>query len=177
MTELSDEELSQLISRQPSVYLRAAYDRYSGPLLRFIYRFTENREAAEEILQDIFEQLLSGKFHTSSGSLKAWLFTVAKNKSLNYIGKSAYKLSERLVEDVHFNEDCIETRLIQSNLLRQLASAEASLPEDLNLTWNLRKEGLDYRQIADRLSIPVGTVKSRFFRLVEYLKKELSHET
>ena len=53
---------------------------------------------------------------------------------------------------------------------------ENNLSTDLRETWNLRKDGFDYQEIADRLSIPLGTVKSRFHRLTLILRKELGHE-
>ena len=58
-----------------------------------------------------------------------------------------------------------------------LGRLESRMPEELRATWALRKQGQDYKTIAKNLSIPLGTVKSRFHRLVEYLRKELGNET
>ena len=160
---------------------RQVYDRHAGPLFRFVYRFTENREAAEEILHDTFIQLLSGKFKADSdsetnGSLKSWLYTVARNRSLNYRKKLSYEVKDDATiaeaASVHDQED----HTITADLMRRLAFAESGLPQDLSETWHLRKQGVDNAEISKRLSIPVGTVKSRFFRLVEHLKREFKNE-
>ncbi len=160
---------------------RRVYDRYSVPLFRFLYRFTANSQAAEEILHDIFVQLLSGKYSGDpDSSLKSWLFTVAKNRGLNYSKRESSRRHEvsngaALLELVSSSQD-LEAEIVKSNLLKKLSVAEKTLPSDLSETWALRKSGLDHSQIADRLSIPVGTVKSRFSRLVTMLKPEFDHE-
>ncbi len=69
-------------------------------------------------------------------------------------------------------ESDFEQSFINHNLLKNLSHLENSLPADLKQTWDLKKQGLDYQQISQALSIPVGTVKSRFSRLVDHLKKE-----
>jgi RNA polymerase sigma factor (sigma-70 family) len=153
---------------------RSLYDRYSSPLFRFIYRFTLNQQVAEEILHDIFLQLLNDKYNASEGNLKGWLFTVAKNKSLNHAKKSSFEVSQDLAIENAASESDLEQSLITQNLFKNLSLVENNLPEELKQTWNLRKQGLDYQQISQALSIPVGTVKSRFSRLVGHLKKEFN---
>lgn len=151
---------------------RSLYDRYSSPLFRFIYRFTSNQQIAEEILHDIFIQLLNDKYNASEGNLRSWLFTVAKNKSLNHVKKASFEISEDLVIANAASESDLEQSLITHNLFKNLSLVESHLPTDLKQIWSLRKQGLDYQQISQVLSIPIGTVKSRFSRLVDHLKKE-----
>lgn len=170
---MTDEELESLFVKNPEKSFQAVYDRYSGPLFRFLYRFTGNNQASEEILHDIFVELLGGKFR-EEGSLKSWLFTVAKNRGLNYARKSVRVVQKDLSREVSVQN--LEEETIHAGLLSHLQKVEAYLPLDLKETWNLRKSGMDYAQIAEKLSIPVGTVKSRFSRLVEVLKKEFESE-
>lgn len=150
-----------------------AYERYSGPVFRFLIRFTGDTRAAEEILHDVFLELLSGRYQKTEGAtLKDWLFAVAKNRGLNY-AKRAVNRKPHASSDV--NDDLktnIEEGLIEKDLHLQLVRAENALAPDLRETWELRKQGLDYQEIADALSIPIGTVKSRFSRLVTALRTE-----
>ena len=171
---LSDNDLYfqlKIDSKKESAF-RILYDRYSSSLFRFIYRFTLNKQVAEEILHDIFIQLLSDKYNASEGNLKSWLFAVAKNKSLNHAKKASFETSDDLAIAEATSESDFEQSFINYNLLKNLSLLESNLPSDLRLTWNLKKQGLDYQQISQTLSIPVGTVKSRFSRLVDHLKKE-----
>ncbi len=163
------------------LYLSAAYrelyDRHAAPLFRFVYRFTLNRESTEEILQDIFTQLISGKFSVEqNGGLKRWLYTVAKNKSLNHLKSHVREVKDQASMESARSAVDLEAELIATELGSDLARAQAALPADLRETWRLKTLGLSYEQIADELAIPVGTVKSRFHRLLQFLKKELIHD-
>jgi RNA polymerase sigma factor (sigma-70 family) len=175
MTEENDNDLEKLFLQSPRENFRAVYVRYSGSLFRFLYRFTVNNQVSEEILHDIFMELLGGRFKAlEHGSLKSWLFTVAKNRGLNH-----QKKCSRLVEsDMSTlpSSDNLEEQAVNRSLLQHLEKAETTLPEEIRETWNLRKLGLDNQEIASKLSIPLGTVKSRFSRLTDYLRKEFDHE-
>lgn len=170
----NDLYLQLKIDSKKEVAFRSLYDRYSSSLFRFIYRFTSNQQVAEEILHDIFIQLLSDKYNPSEGNLKSWLFTVAKNKGLNHARKASFETAEEAPIASAVADSDFEQTFIVSDLLKNLSLVENTLPTDLRQTWNLRKQGLDYQQISQALSIPVGTVKSRFSRLVDHLKKEFN---
>jgi RNA polymerase sigma factor (sigma-70 family) len=169
MTELSDEQLIARLKSDPEKVFRTLYDRHSGALLRFIFRFTANRQVTEEILHDIFVELLGGNFREfAAGGLKSWLFTLAKNKSLNSQRRQQEALDPATLVDVN----SLEEKTALDFALKRLENSEKSLPTDLLETWRLRQQGHGYQQIADQLSIPLGTVKSRFHRLVLFLREE-----
>ncbi len=170
----SDEALYSKILEKSEEAFRTLYERHSRPLFGFIYRFTGCREVAEEILHDTLLELLSGKFKIEpNANLKSWLYTIAKNKGLNYLKKKKREFSNDEVIETAASDFNLETKTINSDLIKNLNLAEKILPDELKHTWHLRKRGLDNLQIAEELSIPVGTVKSRFHRLVEFLRKEL----
>ena len=172
---MSDEEIERSFLWDSEKYFQLVYDRYSGPLFRFLYRFTGNNQASEEILHDIFIELFAGKFSFSeSGGLKSWLFTVAKNRGLNHRKKALRETKQDL--SLVPSEENLEQNTMQLGLLSHLAKIERHLPHDLKETWDLRKNGLGYAEIAETLSVPVGTVKSRFSRLVEFLRQEFKNE-
>ena len=146
---------------------RAMYERHSGALLRFLFRFTADQARAEELLHDVFLEFLNSKSEIAPGALQGWLFTVAKNKALNH---QRHRSFEESVED--FSETAAPTDDSTEQALAKLAASEARLPADLRETWGLRRQGLGYEEIAARLAIPLGTVKSRFHRLVLVLREE-----
>jgi RNA polymerase sigma factor (sigma-70 family) len=168
MSELSDEQLVARLPRDPEIAFRQLYQRYSSVLLRFIYRFTGNQQLAEEILHDIFLELLNGRHaEFPPGGLKSWLFTVAKNKSLNHLRRQQRETPKQAAPFCDWEEKAA----LQLDL-HKLEASEMALPEDLRATWNLRRTGLDYQQIAEILSVPLGTVKSRLNRLITFLREE-----
>ena len=171
MEENSDAILESRYLANPETGFAALYDRYSDSLFRFIFRFAGNPTLAEEILHDVFLQLLSGKYRADEQSnLKAWLFTVAKNRALNVVARHTHEIDspiEHIPDPMRFDHE-----LIEIDLHAHLRRMENGLPPDLKQTWDLRRQGMDYQQIATELEIPVGTVKSRMSRLVETLRKD-----
>ncbi len=174
MTNFKDHDLYEmLVTSEKEAAFRCLYERHSGGVFRFLYRFTLNSQLAEELLQDIFIELLESRLDkTAEINVKAWLFTLAKNKSLNLLKKMSHETkNDRAILAAVSSEDA-EAVVVGDDLLRRLARLEPHLPADLQQTWSLRKDGLDYKEIAEMLSIPIGTVKSRLSRLVEFLSRE-----
>lgn len=172
MVESTDEQLVADLKSNPQAF-RALYDRHAGVLLRFIFRFTGNQQTAEEVLHDVFLELLNGNFDRfPPGGLKPWLFTTAKNKSLNLQRRLRHEMREMDASEAVDSLD-LEQKMHLTFVHRKLAVAEKEMPPDLLETWQLRRQGFDYQKIANHLAIPLGTVKSRFHRLVAYFREEL----
>lgn len=169
----SDEEMLRIMKTDRELGFRRIYDRYGGPLLRFIVRFVGSQQIAVEILHDIFVELLEQNFRElKDGSLKNWLFTVAKNKSLNHLRQNKREVkSPQLIENAQ-TED-LETKMELRNLAQAVILLEPQLPKGIREVWDLRRQGMSYLTISQRLMIPVGTVKSRFHSLVNLLKEAL----
>lgn len=173
----NDEDLFKRWQLDPSGTFPLIYDRYASVLFRYIYRFSGQRQIAEEILHDVFVEILKDTYRPQSADhFKSWLFTVAKNKSLNVgRGKGREVFSEESLRSAE-DPSHMEENLSAQQTAREFSRAEEALPEELASTWRLRKEGHDYQEISLRLGIPIGTVKSRFHRLVSYFQKELNLE-
>ena len=61
----SDDEILKTWRRDPDAGFRLLYQRYAGSLLRYVYRFMGNQEQAEEILHDVFTQILKEDFSST----------------------------------------------------------------------------------------------------------------
>jgi len=172
MTHLADEQLVARLKSEPEAAFRLLYDRHSSLLFRFIFRFTGNSEVAEEVLHDTFLELLKGNFtDLGCGGVKPWLFTIAKNKSLNLQRRAK---AESADFDNVAGPGNLEDGFALNFSLQKIAALEPTLPQDLLETWKLRQEGLAYQQIAEQLGIPTGTVKSRLNRLVSFFREEFN---
>jgi RNA polymerase sigma factor (sigma-70 family) len=145
MNQFSDEELYSRISKHqdPEMAFNQLYRRHSGPLFRFIYRFTANGPEAEEILHDLFLQLLQGKFHLGEdANLKSWLYTVARNKGLNLCKQRSQRRQDSSSLEELPDDQNLEQDFEHQNLLDRLQVATKKLPDDLNQTWQLRRQGI-----------------------------------
>ncbi len=147
--------------------------KYQDRLFRFMVYFAGNREDALECVQETFLQFFS-RIDTFRGdsSLFTWLSRVAMNFAISRKRKKK-PMSTEHVENV--SQDIPETEIILRELAAQVRHEIQKLPDEFRQVILLRDmEGLEYREIAEMLAVPVGTVKSRIYRargmLAECLK-------
>ena len=176
--EWTDEELilEYRVSRDQSLFSILVY-RYERELFSYLRRYLGRSDWAEDAFQATFLQLhLKCDQFQEGRRLKPWLYMIATNKaidlqrrqkrhqivSLDTTGRNADGDSTRLVDLVEGDEASPLTQLGQSEAGDWVQNAIDRLPEHLKLVVNLvYYQGLKYREAADVLSIPVGTVKSR----------------
>ncbi len=141
---------------------RVIVDRYQATVLRLAYRITGDRDAAADVAQETFVrawQHLPGFEPKRPGSLRAWLCRIAHNQALDVERRAeTISLTERHPDPGPSPFESVETsqtgRLVQEAVLR--------LPDHCRGALVLREfEGLTYREIAEVLDVPIGTVMSR----------------
>ncbi len=142
--------------------LRALHDEHGPDLLRYALRHTGDRQLAEDVVQETFTRAWKhpGRVAGDRGSARSWLFTVARNLIIDDF-RSARHNREQAVEAVP--ETPSTTDDVDALLDRiLLADALASLsPEHRTVLVDAYYLGRPLREVAERLGIPEGTVKSR----------------
>jgi RNA polymerase sigma factor (sigma-70 family) len=187
MMELSDGVLTQQTLAGDTAAFEALVQRYSTPLFNFIYRFLGDYDSACDILQHVYIQL-----HTSLPTLrtdkplKAWLFQVARNRSLDELRrKHAIHFSE--LEAANDEDELSPLAAIpdsgplpeelaeQNDLQRQLQEAINALPPKFRLVVTLRYAGqLSFSEIGQTLNMPEATAKTYFQRAKPLLRTALT---
>jgi len=138
------------------------------PLMRFAYSLTEDVEEAKDLLQETFLKALKycDKFVTET-NFKAWICTIMKNTFINNYHRSLrYGLfcerskTELQQNEIHASGSNDPNSLYYSKELQKMID---SLDDDLRLPFKMHQEGFKYKEIADALTLNIGTVKSRIF--------------
>ncbi len=142
------------------------FELLSDGIFRFTYSLVKSNEVAEEIVSDVFIKLWQIRDRLPEiENLKVYLYTIAKNFSLNYLTKhyknTVISLEELDVESViEFNgpaEMCISADLIQ-----QIRRIIRQLPPQCRLIFQLvKEEGLKYKEVAAVLDISPLTVRNQ----------------
>jgi RNA polymerase sigma-70 factor, ECF subfamily len=156
--------------------LAALYDRYAGMLSAVLNRILRDRQAAEEILQDIFYQLwrTAPDFDAARGSLPGWLAVIARNRAISRLRRHRPEQGEELLENTIVMPFNLETAVAQQELLGRVKRTLDELPKEQRATLELAYfEGLTHSEIAERTGDPLGTVKTRLRSAVETLKRKL----
>jgi RNA polymerase sigma-70 factor (ECF subfamily) len=142
------------------------YDLLFDGLHRFSYSFVKSSEAAEEIVSDVFIKLWQIRDQLSGiENLKVYLFTIARNFSLNYITRH-YKHPVVRLEDMEM-ETLIgigdpEEICISADTVDQIQAAIRQLPPQCRIIFQLvKEEGLRYKEVAAVLHLSVLTVRNQ----------------
>jgi len=154
-------------------------EKYNTMVFNLIYKITTNYDDALELTQETFLkafQALPG-FRFES-SMKTWIYKIAVNVALNYKRKTKlfHKKEDPLLDASLKDKDhSPEENASQGQMRDRILHAFDELPPDMKAMVLLREiEELTYEEIAQVLSLPIGTVKSRLARARCYLKKSLS---
>jgi RNA polymerase sigma-70 factor (ECF subfamily) len=186
--KLSDAELLSRYGRGDEAAFREIVSRYKNSLYAFLKQFLNRQELAEDVFQETFLQLFTSRdSFDPSRPLRPWLFTIAANKA-----KDALRKSQRVAaipigtlsdsQEMSF-DDVLNTlssdstmpyeELEQGETSARVAQTIANMPENLREILILAYfNKFSYKQMANILSIPIGTVKSRLHTAVARFAKE-----
>ncbi len=159
---------------------------YREQLYRSALRLTRSRDDAEDLLQETYLKAYKYYHRFSEGTnLKAWLFKIMKNTFINGYRKRRLEpaqvefgevedVLERLVLDESGDAADVETAYLDAEMDHEVREALLALPHDYKVVVLLADlEGYAYKEIAEILQIPVGTVMSRLYRGRRLLERAL----
>lgn len=184
----SDTELLQRHLSGDEKAFELLVHRYRRELYNFLGRFTGDRTLAEDIFQETFLQLhLSAAAFDPTRRLRPWLFTIAANKARDAMRKRARKQAAPLDAVISASQqgETSYIDLMPSNIpqpdesilnfeTRQaVQNIVGQMPENLRtvLLLNYFHE-FPYKDIADMLGVPLGTVKSRLHAAIKHFAKQ-----
>lgn len=144
------------------------YELLYSKLKNYCFSYVKSSEAAEELVSDVFIKLWQIRSRLPEiDNLKLYLYTIAKNFSLNYITKNykhpVTRLEEMDIEPV-ISFGTPEELCISADILQQLQQCIRSLPPQCRLIFQMVKEdGFTYKEVAGHLNISVLTVRNQVF--------------
>ncbi len=171
---ISDEALYERLVAGNLAAFDQLYERYERPLFGFILKHVRDRAEAEDLLHEAFLGVLRHK-KSAPGSLRAWLFQVARNLCLNR-SRATGRADRAIAVIARDNEPSAEPahqQLERHQAVVRLLEAVEKLPANLSELYHLRTAGLSYEEMAEVVQAPLGTVKSRMHELIDRLRTEM----
>lgn len=136
-------------------------------LLAFAINYTKNMEDAKDLTQETMLKALRYKdYYKPKTNFKAWVFTIMKNTFINqYRRKSRSKTIFDNSKDLYLLTNSTENRDTPYNYIAngEVTKKVNSLSDEYKIPFEMHFEGFKYKEIAEKLDIPLGTVKSRIF--------------
>jgi RNA polymerase sigma-70 factor (family 1) len=166
-TDACPPELLQRVASGDGLAFREIYVHYFKRLYQFAFAIVKSREPAEEIVEDIFVRVWQHREGiTAIRNLRVYMYTAAKNASLNYLSQKARQSISEPFDHIHIDFNAStgtpEQILISAEMHRKIASAVEALPPRCKMIFKLvREDELRYREIAEILNISVNTVDAQ----------------
>lgn len=157
--------------------------RYKDRLLNFVFRYFNNLEQAEDVVQDTLIKLYThANYYKNVAKFSTWIFTIAKNNALTELRKNKRKRTDSLHTDdgrfldIGSKEESLESRVQNEIAVDQLNKFLDEIPENFRIAVVLRDfQELSYDEISKILGIPIGTIKSRINRGRIQLAEKMKH--
>lgn len=175
----SDEELMAWIQAKDSRGLDLLYTRYSRLVFGIAFRIVNDKSEAEEVVQETFFSLYQKAmlFDPAKGSAKGWLaqiaFSRARDRRAHLLRRGFYSGTDiESLDDTLQGPDDIEREVGLRIDCSQLLTAFEDLTQMQRKTLELFYfQGLELREIGERLNEPFGNVRHHFYRGLERLRK------
>ena len=157
--------------------------RYKDRLLNFVFRYFNNVEQAEDVVQDTLIKLYThASYYKNVAKFSTWIFTIAKNNALTELRKNKRKKTDSLWTDdgkfidISSKEESLESKVQNEIAIDQLNKFLDEIPENFRIAVVLRDyQELSYEEISKILEIPIGTIKSRINRGRIQLAEKMKH--
>jgi RNA polymerase sigma-70 factor (ECF subfamily) len=189
VARVSEAELDQALVKRVQAGERHAFDllvrkyqhKVMGVISRYVGDWAETQDVAQEAFIRAFRAI--GNFRGES-AFYTWLYKIAINTAKNWLVSQGRRppTDDVQVEDALHLDAAVklkdastpERELMRQEIERRVFDTVAKLPEDLRMAITLREvDGLSYEEIAEAMSCPIGTVRSRIFRAREAIDNEL----
>jgi RNA polymerase sigma-70 factor (ECF subfamily) len=163
---MSDEELLALIARGDAQAFDRLYDRHAAFINGVCCKILRSRDEAEEVVHEILMELWEGKlqFRPGLASLKTWLYRIARNRCLDRLKASSRRLPHGPLPDDLLSPDGddpeVDAQAAETRERVRRALDELS-PEQREAIEYCFFKSPTYREAAEALGIPLGTLKSR----------------
>lgn len=182
----SDVELIQSVLEGDKNAFPELVERHLDALHRFVFRYVRSSDDADDVTQEAFIRAWKNlKKFDQTKNFKTWLFTIAKNASLDLLKKKKPilfgSMSEEdgaldavlapYLDDPAAPDVLFERAVVKEDMTKALGTLPPAYRTVLTMRYN---ENLKFREIAEVLGEPIDTVKSKHRRGLALLKKTLA---
>jgi RNA polymerase sigma-70 factor (ECF subfamily) len=183
LTRLADEDLLTLVERGDADAFEVIYDRHSRVAFSLAFRLLGDRQSAEDLVQDAFLAVWRGAsgYASTRGSVRTWLLSILHNRGVDRLRTlGAMSRRQEALEQVELrrpDEPDAATLGIEQAVAGTVRQELGSLPADQHEVLKLAYYGgFTHNEIAEMLSLPLGTVKSRMRLGLDRLRRGLGAE-
>jgi RNA polymerase sigma-70 factor, ECF subfamily len=180
---LGDEELMPLVGEKDPEAFEVFYDRHGGAAYSLAYRIVGDRTSAEDVTQEAFLSIWrsGARYDRARGSVRAWTLGIVRNRAIDALRRQAAGRAPKLTFDDEAaleqrpSPDLTDEQALQRDEAQRLRGALNELPGEQSKVIELAYfGGFSHSEIAEMLSMPLGTVKGRMRLGIEKIRTQLA---
>jgi len=185
----ADTQMVLAVREGDTTAYRGLVEKYQTRVYQMVYGMVRNQEDARDLTQDAFVKAYDNlhRFRLES-SFYTWIYRIASNVAIDFLRKQKRRGTTEFDEQIasrdadggmveQHHQDSPSKTLERKRLYSRIMDAMEQLPEDQRQVILLRElEGLSYKEIAEVMEIPEGTVMSRLYYARKKLQKMLASE-
>ncbi|MBS1754552.1 MAG: sigma-70 family RNA polymerase sigma factor [Ferruginibacter sp.] len=176
----TEEELVLLLKKKDQQAFSYLYDNYAGALNGVINRMVNNRELAEDILQEAFVKIWNNfdNYDTGKGRLFTWMMNITRNLTIDTMRSKGYKKQAKIFGDEYSvsnltGDNKAVERFDAMDIRNQLSNLKPEQKDIIDLAYF---NGFTQEEISKQMGIPLGTVKTRMRTAILELRKMLHNK-
>lgn len=168
-----EERITFLLKERDKSAISLIFEHYGALLLNIINRVLKDMPMSEDVLQTVLLKIWekSDHFDRSKGALFTWLVSISRNAAIDKTRTKDFRLSQESrnsvevvsISDTFATDDKLE-QMFARQLIEQLPDQQSKL---INMSYF---EGYTHKEIADKLGMPLGTVKTRIRLAIKHLR-------
>jgi RNA polymerase sigma-70 factor (ECF subfamily) len=170
----TEELLVQRLRDRDEAAMTIFYDKYSAALYGVIFRIVKKEEIAEDVLQEAMVKIWHsfGSYDADKGRLFTWVMNVCRNLAIDKIRSRQYRVGSRMqpIEESAALRQAAEPTFRPEHIGLQEMTRKLN-PEQQQIVDLLYFGGFTQSEVAEELSLPLGTVKTRARAAIKVLSK------
>ena len=173
ITRYSEQDLVVMLNEQSNNAFNYLYDHYSGAIYTIINQIVQEKETANDVLQEVFVNIWRkiDTYDPAKGRLFTWMLNIARNAAIDKVRSRAYKDNQKnqpISENVNAGPNLsAEAGVNDVGLRKVLMTLSEEYRRLIDLSYF---QGFTHEEIAKMLGIPLGTVKTRIRTAISQLR-------
>ncbi|MDP4143666.1 MAG: sigma-70 family RNA polymerase sigma factor [Bacillota bacterium] len=150
-------------------------NKYELLIIRFVYNLVRNKEASEDITQEVFITIYNKLYmYNKNYKFLNWILQIARNKCIDYIRKYKRMYESNIDDEINIRskvgipEESAEFQETKNNVLRFIKELEEVDRQIITLKYSLE---VTFKDISDVLEVNESTVKRRYYRVRDKFKE------
>jgi RNA polymerase sigma-70 factor (ECF subfamily) len=152
------------------------FKTYAKDIRRFLFFKTQDTNAAEDIMQDVFVKLWDNCKNVNYNKVKSYLYSIANNMFLNEVKHNKVVQNYNQLHKKEATNESPEFILLEKEFLEKLENTIAMLPEKQREVFLLNRiEKKKYKEIAEQLNISVKAVEKRMHQALVTMRQHIGN--